>query len=77
MSQLRNSPRLVSTLIVFALLAMLGLAVGARAQAQSDQLCFPQTGQCISGRIRTFWEENGGLPVFGYPITPQRAETTA
>jgi hypothetical protein len=31
--------------------------------------CFPQTGQCISGRFRTFWEENGGLEVFGYPLT--------
>jgi len=66
----------VYTLTAFALLAMLALAVGARVQAQSDQRCFPETGQCISGRIREFWEQNGGLPVFGYPITPQRAETT-
>src|SRR4051794_1845350 len=77
MSLTRRSPRLVYTLIAFALLAMLALALGARAQAQSDQRCFPETGQCISGRIRTFWDENGGLAVFGYPITPQRAETTA
>jgi heat shock protein HslJ len=67
----------VYALVVFALLAMLALALGARAQAQSDQRCFPETGQCISGRIREFWEQNGGLPVFGFPITPQRAETTA
>jgi heat shock protein HslJ len=65
------------TLVAFALLAILLAALGARAQAQTDQRCFPETGQCISGRIRTFWEENGGLPVFGYPITAQRAETTA
>lgn len=37
--------------------------------------CFDETGQCIDGRIREFWEQNGGLPVFGYPITPQRLET--
>ncbi len=39
--------------------------------------CFEQdkTPYCISGRIREFWEQNGGLPVFGYPITPQRTET--
>jgi heat shock protein HslJ len=77
MSHARHSARFVYTLIAFALLAMLALAVGARAQAQSDQRCFPETGQCMSGRIREFWEQNGGLPVFGFPITPQRAETTA
>jgi hypothetical protein len=41
------------------------------ASAQGDQRCFPETGQCISGRIRAFWEENGGLSVFGYPTDPQ------
>jgi len=50
--------------------------VAPPAPAPSDQRCFPETGQCISGPIRTFWEQNGGLPVFGYPITPQRPEPT-
>jgi hypothetical protein len=45
------------------------------ASAQSDQRCFPETGQCITGRIRTFWEQNGGLPVFGFPIGPQHEES--
>lgn len=36
--------------------------------------CFPETGYCITGRIREFWEQTGGLPIFGYPITPQREE---
>ena len=40
--------------------------------AQSN--CFPETGFCIDGPIRTFWERNGGLPVFGFPIAPQREE---
>jgi hypothetical protein len=40
-----------------------------------DARCFEQTGFCISGRIREYWEQNGGLMVFGYPISPQRAET--
>ncbi len=43
--------------------------------AQSDQRCFPETNQCIAGRIREFWQQNGGLPVFGFPIGPQHAET--
>jgi len=68
--------RLAYRLVTLDLLAMLMLVLVAGVQAQSDQRCFPETGLCISGRIREFWEQNGGLPVFGYPITPQRPETT-
>ncbi len=35
---------------------------------------FPETGFQVCGRILEYWRQNGGLPVFGYPITPQRAE---
>lgn len=42
--------------------------------AQTNQLCF-ETGFCISGRIREYWQYNGGLPVFGMPITPLQVET--
>ncbi len=48
------------------------LALVPSAQAQSEQRCFPETGFCISGRIREFWEQNGGLPVFGFPKGPQQ-----
>jgi hypothetical protein len=58
-----------------ALLAALVLAaVPSLSSAQTDQRCFPETSQCISGRIREFWEQNGGLLVFGFPITPQHEE---
>jgi heat shock protein HslJ len=78
MSRLRRSPRLTYILIVFTLLVMAAVVIAqVPARAQSNQICFPETNQCISGRIREFWEQNGGLPVFGYPITPQRAEATA
>ncbi|NTU85852.1 MAG: hypothetical protein HGA45_42065 [Chloroflexales bacterium] len=40
-----------------------------------DQRCFPETSQCISGRIREYWEQYGGLPIFGFPITEPRTET--
>ncbi len=39
-----------------------------------DALLFPETGYSIDGRIREYWEQNGGLPVFGYPITAQQEE---
>jgi Glycosyl hydrolase family 99 len=29
---------------------------------------FPETGHQVCGRILEYWEQNGGLPVFGYPI---------
>jgi len=38
------------------------------------QRCFDETGFCIAGRIRAYWEENGGLAVFGYPVGPQQVE---
>jgi hypothetical protein len=52
--------------LVVVLSALLAFTV-LPAHAQSDQRCFPETGQCISGRIREYWEQNGGLPVFGFP----------
>jgi hypothetical protein len=45
------------------------------ARAQADRRCFAETGFCIEGRIRQFWEQNGGLPVFGLPIASQQQET--
>ena len=41
------------------------------AQAQTDRLCFnvPGITHCIECRFREFWEQHGGLAVFGYPIT--------
>lgn len=61
------------TTALFATVVVLALPTIA-AQAQSDQRCFSETGFCIAGRIRDFWEKNGGLPVFGFPIGPQQEE---
>ncbi len=35
---------------------------------------FPETGHRVCGRLLEYWDQNGGLPVFGYPITDQAAE---
>ncbi len=68
----RRSSRL-ALLILFVTLLPLTVSPPATT-AQSANRCFEETGFCISGRIREYWEQNGGLPVFGLPITPQRAE---
>ncbi len=35
---------------------------------------FPATGYTVCGRLLEYWRQNGGLPVFGYPISPQQEE---
>jgi YVTN family beta-propeller protein len=59
---------------LLTLLAVLALGAPRGATAQSEQRCFQETGFCIGGRIRGFWEQNGGLPVFGLSIAPQQEE---
>lgn len=61
-------------IMVTALVAMMFAGVGIAARtsdAQTSRRCFEETGFCIEGRIRSFWEQNGGLPVFGYPLAAQ------
>jgi hypothetical protein len=69
----RFSRRALRALVLLALL--LGAAPAGAASAQPDQRCFAETGQCIGGPIRAYWERNGGLPIFGYPVSPQQIET--
>jgi hypothetical protein len=59
-------------LAVVAITLVAGLAPAAGAPAER---CFDATGYCMSGTIKRFWEENGGLAVFGYPLTPLQTET--
>ncbi|MFN5058910.1 MAG: DUF4352 domain-containing protein [Chloroflexota bacterium] len=54
---------------VFVVIVALTLMLSTMYQAaHADQRCFAETGYCIDGRIREFWEQNGGLAVFGFPI---------
>ncbi len=55
-----------------------------QAEAQTVERCFSEgptnpensaRGFCISGQIRNYWESNGALPVFGYPISEETVET--
>jgi hypothetical protein len=64
-----------------SLLALVGLlavsTLGHIATAQTGRRCFPDVpgiANCIEGRFRQYWEANGGLAVFGYPITGAQNE---
>jgi hypothetical protein len=35
---------------------------------------FPETGHNLSGNLRAYWEANGGLAQFGYPISEELEE---
>ncbi|ABX06928.1 ELWxxDGT repeat protein [Herpetosiphon sp.] len=48
------------------MVASLGLPQASRA---AEQQCFEQTGFCIEGRFAEYWQQNGGLQVFGYPLS--------
>jgi hypothetical protein len=60
--------------LALGIAVLLVTALPAHARAQADRRCFPETSFCIEGRIRQFWEQNGGLPVFGLPIASQQQE---
>jgi murein DD-endopeptidase MepM/ murein hydrolase activator NlpD len=63
--------------IIIAVLLLLPVLLAGSAtssHAQTDERCFAETGHCIGGRLRAFWEQNDGLRVFGLPITPQQEE---
>src|SRR5919202_1661718 len=66
----RHGSQLVLLLCISAVL----LAAHGAVSAQGDRRCFRETGTCIEGRIRQFWEQNGGLPVFGFPLGPQQEQ---
>lgn len=62
--------------LVFPFLAFLLLFGIASAftvlPASAAPRCFPETPTitaCIDGRLREYWEQQGGLDVFGYPIS--------
>ncbi len=47
------------------------------ARGAESARTFPETGFTVTGRLLDFWESNGGLPVFGLPVSEERSERTA
>jgi len=58
--------------IAFLLVLSCLLFPVASSAAITGERCFAEAGNCISGDIRSFWERNGGLAVFGFPTSKQR-----
>lgn len=61
--------RVLVLLVLASLLAV--VPTSTTAQAQQDLLFFPQTGHFLGGAFRVFWEQRGGVGVFGYPVTDE------
>ena len=48
----------------------------AAGLAGGDAINFKETGQTLAEPFRSYWEANGGLPIFGFPIGPVRPEVS-
>lgn len=59
-------------LIILTLLTLV-LPLSTQAQSSTSQY-FPETGHSVSGRFLEYWRGNGGLAVFGYPLTDELEE---
>jgi hypothetical protein len=71
-----HPPRILGAIALALILSLLP----APAPAAAAPRCFPGVpgiGDCIDGDIRTFWERQGGLAVFGYPIGAAYVQPTA
>jgi hypothetical protein len=52
------------------LLLLVGLS-GATVSAQQNLVYFPQTGHFLGGAFRTYFDNNGSVGIFGYPVTEE------
>ncbi|WP_322512531.1 hypothetical protein [Chloroflexus sp.] len=66
--------RLYFLIMTFIVGFVAGMVPSAPAQAQ-NQICFNEVRYCIEGRFAEYWQQNGGLPVFGFPLTPVFEQT--
>jgi hypothetical protein len=57
--------------ILVALLLAVALVPMSTARAATDPLFVTATGHYVRGVFRDFWDKNGGLANFGYPITDE------
>ncbi|NNJ11432.1 hypothetical protein EKD04_013930 [Chloroflexales bacterium ZM16-3] len=64
-------------LLIFTLL-LTASPTAAAPTAQQQEICFPDIpgiSNCIAPEFSSYWQGNGGLPVFGYPLGPRALGT--
>lgn len=61
----------VQRLVTLLLISLLVGSIIPPVSAQSNVVYFPETGHYVGGQFLNFWNANGGMPIFGYPITPE------
>jgi uncharacterized protein YkwD len=63
------------TIILLSALVLVTLGAcvpAARAQSRCQE--FPETRHQVCGRLIAYWNQNGGLPVFGFPLSEQSGQ---
>nr|MBI2904359.1 hypothetical protein [Chloroflexota bacterium] len=63
--------RLSAGILVTAVVVLLVAVAAAPAQQQLGERYFDETGHTVRGNFLTHFDANGGLEVFGYPITDE------
>jgi hypothetical protein len=60
--------------LITCTILLLGFIPLQQVGAQTNSQFFPETGFTVSGRFLEYWRSNGGLAVFGYPLSAQADE---
>ncbi|MDQ3929691.1 MAG: substrate-binding domain-containing protein [Chloroflexota bacterium] len=70
-----NNAKRWSSILASLMLVLMALpAAGTTSYAQGGSQTFPETGKTVKGRFLEYWQQNGGLPQQGYPITEEMQE---
>ncbi|MEO5951132.1 MAG: glycosyl hydrolase, partial [Chloroflexia bacterium] len=69
----RRSRLLVSLLLLLSVAVTLGRPATAQTTGDGGRL-YPETGFTLAKEFVRFYDANGGIPQFGYPVTPVRME---
>ncbi|MDQ3927680.1 MAG: hypothetical protein M3328_00890 [Chloroflexota bacterium] len=70
---LRSSARAAA---LCALLLIIGSYNNSPSYAQTNSRHFPETEYTVQGRFLEYWEQHGGLPQQGYPISAEMQEAS-
>jgi hypothetical protein len=69
--QWKSGWRRLAALLVLPALLLATLPVAAPTQAISSLVYYPQTGHFLGGAFRAYFDANGGVGRFGYPVTDE------